>query len=113
MTRKILDIGFALCALHRIDLRVYDFNSRAISCYERVGFLTEDVLRNSERVDGEYWNTIVMRMLAEEWEERYGSSKTTEQSSAIYRMKKCSESEWESDDAEVRKQQPGKNLAKP
>ncbi len=67
MVREALRIGFEELALRRIDLRVYAFNAAAISCYRRAGFLQEGLLRKATRVGDEYWDTVVMGILREEW----------------------------------------------
>lgn len=67
MLRRILDIGFGEEGLRRIDLRVYAFNTPAISCYEKVGFQREGCLRKAQKVDDELWDVIPMAMLREEW----------------------------------------------
>jgi len=38
ITRLVLDYAFASLALRRVDLRVLDFNERAIACYRKCGF---------------------------------------------------------------------------
>lgn len=67
MVRKLLEIGFSQLGLHRIDLRVYEFNASATSCYEKVGFVREGLMRKVQKVDGEYWDAVVMSILKEEW----------------------------------------------
>jgi RimJ/RimL family protein N-acetyltransferase len=67
MMRAILTFGFEAMHLRRIDLRVYSFNYPAIKCYENAGFVKEGILRKSIKMDEEYWDTILMAMLREEW----------------------------------------------
>ncbi len=68
LVRSLLKFGFQELGLHRIDLSVFDFNTSARRCYERVGFKLEGTLRESRRNDGEFWNTCVMGILRPEWE---------------------------------------------
>lgn len=49
--------------VHRISLEVYDFNPRALTVYERVGFVREGVLRDALHWNGEFHDAIVMSML--------------------------------------------------
>lgn len=49
--------------VHRIELEVYAFNTRAIATYERVGFVREGVRRQSLWWDGEFHDTVVMGMV--------------------------------------------------
>lgn len=67
MLREALAIGFDDLDLHRIELRVFAFNEPAISCYETVGFSREGVHRDSHRQGEEYWSTVQMSMLDDEW----------------------------------------------
>jgi RimJ/RimL family protein N-acetyltransferase len=70
MVRRVLEIGFHQLNLRRIDLRVYGFNQAAIGCYERAGLVREGVLRKVQRVGDQYWDTVIMAILREEWSER-------------------------------------------
>src|SRR4051812_10362237 len=45
MIKAILKIGFEDLDLHRISLGVYDFNTSAIRCYEKCGFVKEGLMR--------------------------------------------------------------------
>lgn len=68
MVYQILSIGFDELGLRRIDLRVYSFNRPAISCYEQAGMVKEGLLRKALRVGDQFWDTVEMAMLYEEWE---------------------------------------------
>jgi RimJ/RimL family protein N-acetyltransferase len=68
--RQVLEIGFRDLGLHRIDLRVFGFNTAAIRCYERAGMVREGLLRKTQRVGDQYWDSMIMAILREEWEER-------------------------------------------
>jgi len=68
MIRKGLSIGFRELQLRRIELRVYGFNTTAIRCYEKAGFVREGLLRQTVMVEQECWDTVVMAILREEWE---------------------------------------------
>ncbi len=67
MVGEALRIGFEELGFRRIDLRVYAFNTPAINCYRRVGFVQEGLLRKATRVGDSYWDTVVMGILQEEW----------------------------------------------
>jgi RimJ/RimL family protein N-acetyltransferase len=64
LMREIVRLGFDELELHRISLNVFDFNTPAIRCYERVGFITEGHLRESRRASDGYWSLVAMGMLA-------------------------------------------------
>jgi RimJ/RimL family protein N-acetyltransferase len=66
-TRLIVGYGFEHLGLHRISLEVYAFNPRARRAYEKAGFRSEGVLRESLRYDGAWIDATVMSMLAAEW----------------------------------------------
>jgi len=68
MVEKALAVGFGELGLRRIELRVFSYNSPAIRCYERSGFVREGLLRKSQKVGNLYWDTVVMAILREEWE---------------------------------------------
>src|SRR5579871_2930875 len=70
----LLGVAFKDLQLHRVDLEVYSFNRAAIRCYEGAGFVHEGVRRQAARYGDEYWDSVVMGILEEEW------SKNTRQS---------------------------------
>ena len=65
--RTLLRFAFDTVNLHRIELRAFEFNDRAIRCYERCGFKREGVLRQRVFRDGRYWDVILMGILREEF----------------------------------------------
>lgn len=69
MMQQVIRVGFNELHLHRLDLRVFDFNAPAIACYEKVGFVQEGVLRDWLRTQDEYWSVVVMSLLETEWHE--------------------------------------------
>jgi RimJ/RimL family protein N-acetyltransferase len=64
----LLNFAFNQMNLHRIYLRVFDFNPRGIRSYEKCGFKKEGVLRNDLYTSGEYHDTIIMGIMKEEFE---------------------------------------------
>lgn len=67
MIKATLKIAFDELHLHRVSLGVFDFNSSAIACYEKVGFQREGILRDYRKIGNKYWNLIEMSMLEHEW----------------------------------------------
>ena len=63
----LLEFGFKTLNLHRIYLRAFAFNTRAINLYGRLGFVEEGRLREAVFKDGEYHDEVRMAMLAREW----------------------------------------------
>jgi RimJ/RimL family protein N-acetyltransferase len=67
--RALLRHGFECLNLHRIFLRVFEDNERAIAVYERLGFKEEGRLREHSYRGGSYLDTIIMGILRSEWEQ--------------------------------------------
>jgi RimJ/RimL family protein N-acetyltransferase len=67
MIKEVCRIGFEEFRLHRISLGVYDFNTAAIRCYEKSGFVKEGVFRDILKYNDTYWSLVEMSMLEDEW----------------------------------------------
>jgi RimJ/RimL family protein N-acetyltransferase len=65
--RLILDYGFGMLNLHRIELNVYTINERAAYVYEKVGFKREGVKRHDWYYNHQYYDTIIMSILEDEY----------------------------------------------
>jgi RimJ/RimL family protein N-acetyltransferase len=63
----LIKYGFETANLNRIQLRVYDFNIRAIKSYIKIGFIEEGRMRQAVFKNGEYHDMIIMAILHEEW----------------------------------------------
>ena len=70
MIAPALDVAFGDLRLHRVELRVFDFNVSALRCYDSLGFVREGVWRDASRVGGTYWNIICCSLLENEWRQR-------------------------------------------
>lgn len=66
--RLILKHGFETLNLHRLYLKVFANNPRAIRSYEKVGFVLEGRLRDADFAEGGYVDDLIMSMLRPEWE---------------------------------------------
>ncbi len=64
---EALKFAFDELKLHKVTLGVFDFNTSAIKCYEKVGFKKEGLLRDARKHGGKYWNLIEMGILEDEW----------------------------------------------
>lgn len=69
--RLILDYGFNYLNLNNISLHVMDFNPRAIKCYEKCGFKEYGRRRKCKFINGKYYDSICMDILAEEFNEDF------------------------------------------
>ncbi|PEO52645.1 GNAT family N-acetyltransferase [Bacillus pseudomycoides] len=67
MMEAVLNVAFVQLKLHRVSLGVFDFNSASITCYEKVGFVKEGLLRDARKIGDEYWNLWEMSILEYEW----------------------------------------------
>ena len=69
--RLLLGYAFDEAGLHRVGLRVIEYNTRAIRCYEKCGFVREGVERQSALVDGAWYDDIMMSILEPEYRARF------------------------------------------
>ena len=67
--RILLRYAFEELNLHRLSLSVFEYNSRAIRSYEKVGFVIEGRARQFLNRDGRRYDMIFMGILRDEWKE--------------------------------------------
>ncbi|MEX0799996.1 MAG: GNAT family protein [Dehalococcoidia bacterium] len=65
--RATLRFLFDTVGLHRVWLATYEHNARARRAYEKAGFREEGLLRESDRVDGRWVNSVVYGILDHEF----------------------------------------------
>lgn len=68
VTQVLMRHGFETLNLHRIYLRVYEYNERACHVYQKVGFVEEGRLRDDRYYNGHYSDTIMMSILRSDWD---------------------------------------------
>ena len=66
-TQLVLRYAFEELGFHRIELRVLEFNHRAISCYRRCGFVEEGRERDSTLIGGEWHTDVLMSILEQDY----------------------------------------------
>jgi RimJ/RimL family protein N-acetyltransferase len=66
-TRLIVEFGFEILNLHKIELEVYAFNTRAKRVYDKIGFVEEGVRRDALLWEGERVDAIMMGLLRTEF----------------------------------------------
>lgn len=71
--RLVLAHAFGAMSLHRVDLRVLDFNTRAIRCYQSCGFVEEGRERQSACIRGDFYDDVMMGVLAHEFQALEGA----------------------------------------
>lgn len=69
--RLILEYGFKYMNLQNIKLDLMAFNERALKCYQKCGFKEYGRRRKCKFVNGTYYDSISMDILAEEFEGDY------------------------------------------
>lgn len=67
-TALVVAYAFRELNLNRVWLHVYEYNTRGIGAYKRVGFRVEATLRQDSFRDGRYWDVYHMGLLRSEWE---------------------------------------------
>lgn len=67
-TQLILAYAFEQLHLHRLDLRVLAYNTRAIRCYKKCGFREEGRERESAFVNGQWHDDLIMGILSQEFD---------------------------------------------
>jgi len=66
--RTLLGFAFGEMNLHRVQLEVYDFNPRALRCYEKCGLQVEGRQREALFRGGSYHDVLIMGILREGFE---------------------------------------------
>ena len=67
VTKLVLRYAFEQLNLNRVQLRVYEYNARAVKCYEKAGYRLEGRLRQARFWRGRYWEVLLMAVLREEF----------------------------------------------
>jgi len=67
----MLDYGFGVLNLHRIELEVFTYNPRAIHVYEKIGFVREGIRREALFYNHQYHDAIIMSILEKEYRDKY------------------------------------------
>jgi RimJ/RimL family protein N-acetyltransferase len=63
----LLGFAFKQMNLHRVHLATYEYNERAIKCYQKCGFKLEGRMRQAHFYGGRYHDELVMGILREEF----------------------------------------------
>ena len=61
--RLLVDFGFRDLNLHRVWLRFFRANTRALRTYEAAGFVREGVMKDGAFIDGRFVDVVVMGMV--------------------------------------------------
>ena len=71
-SKLLLDYAFAVLGYHKVNLDLFEYNARALSMYEKLGFVVEGRRRENHWSRGRFWDDILMGVTAEEWWEGHG-----------------------------------------
>jgi RimJ/RimL family protein N-acetyltransferase len=63
----VLDYAFNVLKLHRVSVRVVDYNLRAIRAYQKCGFMVKGREREAAFVDGNWYDDVMMAILDREY----------------------------------------------
>jgi len=69
--KLILEFGFKYKNLQNIKLDLMEFNERALKCYQKCGFKEYGRRRKCRFINGKYYDSISMDILAEEFDGDY------------------------------------------
>lgn len=67
ITQLVLRYAFEELGLHRVDLKVLEYNKRAIKCYRKCGFVQEGLEREGAFINGKYETDVLMSILEIEY----------------------------------------------
>jgi ribosomal-protein-alanine N-acetyltransferase len=65
--RPVLRYAFEDLRLHRVSLRVLEYNHRGIAAYEKCGFVREGIERETLFLDGAWHSDVMMSVLEHEY----------------------------------------------
>lgn len=65
--KLLLDYAFYEMNLHRVSLKVFSFNDRAIHLYKKIGFQQEGMIRECLFREGKWYDIIQMGILQDEY----------------------------------------------
>lgn len=69
VTQLVLKFTFETLYLHIVDLRVFEYNKRAINSYEKCGPIKEGKEREGALIEGKYKTDVIKNMLDREYED--------------------------------------------
>lgn len=65
--KTLIDFIFNECNMEKVKLSVYEFNTRAMACYKKLGFKEEGRLKRELYREGKYGDVILMAVFKEEY----------------------------------------------
>ncbi|MEP6595921.1 MAG: GNAT family protein [Ginsengibacter sp.] len=68
IVKKLLNISFRDLAGEKAELKVYDWNTDAIRCYEKAGFTINPLKIREQIINGKTWTVLNMTINKSKWE---------------------------------------------
>ena len=68
LINQLLIISFAQPGIEEASLNVYDWNTAAIKCYEKAGFVLNSGYKKIQKINDQAWTTLNMRLSKKSWE---------------------------------------------
>lgn len=68
MMMLIIQYAFEELNLQKVTLGVFEFNTPALHCYEKVGFQKDRFLKNHRKIGKEQWSLYEMSLTRDAWE---------------------------------------------
>jgi len=65
--KAIINYGFTQLNLHRIEIKAANQNLRSLAIPQKLGFVKEGILRQSEWVNGQPLDIVLYAMLKQDW----------------------------------------------
>ena len=69
----LMKFAFEKMNLYRLEAEVIDYNDKAKSLFEKVGFILEGRLRSAKYNDGKYYDVLRYGLLKHEYDKKYES----------------------------------------
>lgn len=66
--RAMLEIGFTIFNVHRIEIRAAAENQRSRAVAKRLGFHEDGIRRKAQKLSDGFFDEVIYSMLREEWE---------------------------------------------
>jgi len=74
----LLNYAFGILGYHKVNLDLFEYNVRAQTMYEKLGFVHEGRRRENHWSRGRFWDDILMGITAEEWWAKHGPPRQPE-----------------------------------
>ena len=70
IVNQLLEIAFTQLGVEKTELNVFDWNTNAIKCYEKAGFVINSDKAKKRVVKGQTWTALNMTLTKTQWQTR-------------------------------------------